>query len=477
MNVTKSSIISNLFWKFSERMGSQVVSFVVSVVLARLLLPEEFGLIAMVMVFITIANVFVTSGMGNALIQKKDADNLDFSSIFFLNLGISIVLYVIIFVSAPIVAKFYGFEMLTPVMRVLGLSIIVAAINTVQQAYVARNMIFKKFFYSTLGGTLASAVVGIVMAYKGYGVWALVAQYMTNTIVNTIVLWFTVKWRPQLQFSIKRVKGLFSFGWKLLGAGLLTTLNNQLSQLIIGKMYTSSDLAFYNRGLQFPSLIITNINSTISAVMFPVVSTVQDDLERLKTLTRLTIRASSYFVFPMMMGLAVVAEPLIVLLLTEKWLFCVPYLRIGCFVYTTHIIQIAIQNAMQALGRTDIYLKMDIVRQGLYISILISIMKYGVMAIALASVIIGLFSIVMVAIVSKRMIAYGYREHIHDNLPIIIASSIMGLVVYIFQFIGLSNIITLCIQIPVGIILYILLSMLFKLEGFDLTVEYLKKIR
>lgn len=475
--IAKSSIISNLFWKFSERIGAQVVSFVVTVVLARLLLPAEYGLIAMVTVFITIANAFVSSGIGIALIQKKDADNLDFSSIFFLNICLSIILYSIIFASAPIVANFYGYKVLTPVMRVMGLIVIVAAMQTVQQAYVSRNLIFKKFFFSTLGGTLVSAVAGIVMAFMGFGLWALVVQYMLDTTVNTIILWFTVKWRPQAQFSIKRVKSLFFFGWKLLCAGLLNTLAGQLGQLVIGKMYTSSDLAYYNKGLQIPALIMDNINTSISAVMFSVVSKTQDDLERLKTLTRQTIRVSSYFVFPMMIGLAVVAEPLVKLLLTEKWIFCAPYLRIGCFAYAVQIIQIAIQNAIMALGRSDVFLKMDIIRKVLFVLLLLFVMKHGVMAIALISIATGTISVIMVAIVSNHMIAYSYREHIHDNLPILFASLIMGVMVYLLNFLGFSDIITMCIQVPVGIISYLLLSKLFMFEGFALTVEYLNKFK
>ena len=474
---SKSSIISNIFWKFAERAGAQVISFIVTIVLARLLSPAEFGLIAMVTVFIAIANVFVSSGFGSALIQKKDADNLDYSSVFFLNIGLSIILYGIIFMSAPIVANFYGYEILTPVMRVLGLRLILAAINTVQQAYVARNMIFKKFFYATLGGTLVSAIVGITMAYMGFGVWALVAQYMVNTTVDTIVLWFTVKWRPQLQFSIIRVKSLFSFGWKLLFAGLLNTLSNQSRQLIIGKMYSPSDLAYYNKGLQFPALITTNINTSISAVMFPVVSKAQDDLERLKMLTRKFIRVSSYFIFPMMMGLAMVAEPFIKLLLTEKWLPCVPYLRIFCFSHAIIIMQIAIQNAIMARGRSDVFLKMDIASKVLGIMLLIFVMRQGVMAIALISIVTGTFNVVMKVIVSKHMIGYTYLEHLLDNAPILAVSAIMGAAVYLINLLGFSSIITMCIQIPLGIVIYLLLSLLFKLEGFTFVVGYVKTLK
>ena len=474
---SKSNIIPNMFWKFAERTGAQGVSFVVAIVLARLLSPAEFGLIAMVTVFISIANVFVASGFGSALIQKKDVDNLDYSSIFFLNIGLSIMLYGIIFVSAPIVANFYGYEILTPVMRVLGLRLILAAINTVQQAYVARNMIFKKFFYATLGGTLMSGIVGIVMAYMGFGVWALVAQYMVNTTVDTIVLWFTVKWRPQLQFSIIRVKSLFSFGWKLLFAGLLDTLNSQSRQLIIGKMYSPSDLAYYNKGLQFPALIMVNINTSISAVMFPVVSKVQNDMNLLKELTRKSIRVSSYFIFPMMMGMAVVAEPMVRVLLTEKWIMTVPYLRIFCFTHAIIIMQIAMQNAIMARGRSDVFLKMDIISKVLGITLLICVMRQGVMAIALISIVTGTFNVVMKAIVSKRMICYTYREHLSDNVPILIGATIMGAAVYLINLLGFSSIITMCIQIPLGIVIYLLLSLLFKLEGFTFVVGYVKTLK
>jgi len=473
--ISKPSIVSNMFWKFAERTGAQAISLVVSIVLARLLSPNEFGLIAMVTVFISIANVFVSSGIGVSLIQKKNADNLDFSSVFFFNIGFSLILYGVIFISAPMVANFYGFEILSPVMRVIGLHVILASINNVQHAYVSRRMIFKKFFYATLGGTIFSAVVGIGLAYRGYGVWALVAQRLTNATVDTIILWFTVKWRPQMQFSVIRLKTLFSFGWKLLVAGLLNTVNTNIRQLIIGKMYLSSDLAYYNRGQQFPALIMKNINTTISSVMFPALSGIQDDIKRLKEMTRKTIRISSYLVFPMMIGLVVVAEPLVELVLTEKWLETVPYMRIACYTYAVIIMQIAIQNAINAIGRSDVFLKMDVISKVIGIILLISVMQRGVMAIALTSVITGTFNMVMKAIVSKHMFNYTYREYLSDNLPILFASVIMGVVVYTINLLDFSSFVTMCIQIPLGIIIYILLSLLFKLEGFTFIRMYMKK--
>jgi len=470
--ISKSSIISNMLWKFSERTGAQVVSFIVSIVIARILLPAEYGLIAMVSVFITIANVFVSSGFGSALIQKKDVDNLDYSSIFYFSIGVSIVLYIIIFVSAPIIAKFYGYTVLTPVMRVLGLRLILAGINNVQQAYVARNMIFKRFFYSTLIGTVVSAVVGIFMAYKGFGIWALVAQFMVSSILDTFIIWFTVKWRPHLQFSIMRVKILFSFGWKLLLAGLLDTLNTESRTLIIGKMYSPSDLAYYSKGLQMPALIMANINASISAVMFPAVSKVQNDIERLKMLTRKSISVSSYFVFPLLMGLAVIAEPLVRVLLTDKWIMAVPYVRIFCFTHAIIIMQIAMQNAILARGRSDVFLKMDIITKVISIVLLICVINMGVMAIALSSLVTGTFNVIMKAFVSRRIFGYGIREHIADNVPILFAASIMGTAIYMINLLGFSSLITMSIQIPLGIIIYLLFSMIFKLEGYVFVLAY-----
>ena len=289
-----NEVFSGLFWKFSERMSSQIVSFVISILLARLLSPDEYGVISLILIFITIAEVFVTNGLGSALIQKIDANNVEFSSVFYLNIVFSIFLYLIIYFCSPYIALFYGSEVLLPTLRVLGLRIPIAAVNSVQQAYVSKKMMFKKFFFSTLFGTLISGFIGVFMAYSGYGVWALVGQYLTNTIVNTVVLWFTVKWRPSLVFSWSKVSSLISYGWKILLSSLLDTGYNQLRGLIIGIKYTSSDLAYYNRGQQYPQLVVVNINSTISSVLFPTISQHQNDLTMVRSMTRRAIKTSSY---------------------------------------------------------------------------------------------------------------------------------------------------------------------------------------
>lgn len=272
MNTVKNSILKNFIWRFAERCGAQLVTFIVSIVLARILAPEDYGTIALVTVFTTILQVFVDSGLGTALIQKKDADDLDFSSVFYFNFAVCLILYLGMFIAAPFIAKFYNDVSLTPVVRVISLTIVMSGIKGIQQAYVSRHMMFKRFFFSTIGGTIFSAFFGIALAYAGFGVWALVAQQLSNTVIDTLILWLTVKWRPKLMFSWTRLKGLLKFGWKLLVSALLDTGYSNLRNLIIGKMYSSSDLAFYNQADKFPKVIVTNINTSIDSVLLPTMS-------------------------------------------------------------------------------------------------------------------------------------------------------------------------------------------------------------
>ncbi|MEG2288200.1 MAG: lipopolysaccharide biosynthesis protein, partial [Ruthenibacterium sp.] len=309
--IDKNSALKNFIWRFAERCGAQLVTFIVSIVLARILAPEDYGQIALITVFTTIMQVFVDSGLGTALIQKKDANDLDFSSVFYFNFVICLVLYVVMFVAAPFIAGFYGDSSLTPIIRVISLTIIISGVKGIQQSYVSRNMLFKRFFYSTLGGTIFSAFLGIALAYTGFGVWAIVAQQLSNTAIDTLILWLTVKWRPKRMFSWRRLKGLLSFGWKMLASSLLDTVYNNVQSLIIGKMYSSSDLAYYVQGQKFPNVIVTNINTSIDSVLLPTMASAQDDADRVKSMTRRAIKTSTYIMAPLMMGLAFCAEPIV----------------------------------------------------------------------------------------------------------------------------------------------------------------------
>ena len=270
----RGKVTSGLFWTYAERILAQGVTAVVSIVLARLLAPDDYGIISIVSIFISICEVFVTSGFGNALVQKKEADDLDFSSIFYFSLGIAAVLYAGLFLSAPLIANFYGNGLLGPVIRVLGVRLLLSSVNSVQRAYVSKRMAFRKFFRATIFGTVVSAAAGIAMACLGFGVWALVAQYLTNSLIDTVVLFFSIEWRPKRMFSLERMKGLVSYGWKMLASSLLEAVYNNLRSLIIGKKYSEADLAFYDKGKHFPELIVLNINSSISSVIFPAIANV-----------------------------------------------------------------------------------------------------------------------------------------------------------------------------------------------------------
>ncbi len=462
----KSKVFSGLFWKFSERIIAQLVTFIVSVVLARILAPTDYGSIALITVFITIADVFVTNGFGSALIQKKIADNIDFSTVFYFNIVFSICLYIILYISAPHIANFYNNEILCDAVRVLSIRIPIAAINSVQQAYVSRNMLFKRFFWSTFFGTITSGVVGMILAYNGFGIWALVAQYLTNTIIDTIVLWFTVKWRPILTFSISRLKGLFKYGWKLLCSGLLDTGYNQLRSLVIGKVYSSQDLAYYNKGDQLPNLLVVNINTSISSVLFPAISKYQDDKNKVKDMTRRAIKISSYVMWPLMIGLAVIAEPLITILLTDKWISCVPYLRIACLSYAFWPIHTANLEAMKAVGRSDLFLKLELVKKTIGIAVILCVMRWGVIAIALSALFISLISSIINAYPNKGLLKYGYLEQLKDILPSVLLSIFMGIAIIPIGLMIHNDWILMILQIVVGILIYLIGSIIFKFDSF-----------
>lgn len=465
---------SGLFWKFGERITAQLISLIVSVILARLLSPEEYGAIALVMVFITLANVFVSSGLGSALIQKENADNLDFSSILYINLLLSVILYGIIFVLAPYIANFYKLPVMKSALRILGIRIIVAAVNSVQQAYVSRNMMFKRFFWSTLFGTLISGVVGVTMAYCGFGVWALVAQYLTNTCTDTVVLWFTVRWRPERRCSWIRAKGLISYGWKLLVSALLDTGYNQLRSLIIGKIYSSENLAYYNQGDKYPSLIVTNINSSISSVLFPAMAQYQNEPKRVKQMTRRAIQISSYVMWPLMIGLGIVADSLVRIILTEKWLPCVPFLRIFCFTYGLWPIHTANLQALNAMGRSDLFLKLEIIKKIIGLLTLVAVMHFGALAIAWSLVVSGVISSFINVAPNIKLLNYKYTEQLKDLLPPLILACMMGIVIYPIGRLHLSDVIIVALQIVIGGIIYISLSIITKQQSFLYLVGLVK---
>lgn len=458
-----------------ERGGNQAIQFIVQIVLARLLLPEDFGIIALVLIFTQIAAVFVQSGLNTALIQKKDADEVDFSSVFYLSLIIACLLYSCLFFASPYIAAFYGLPQIIPVFRVLSITLIFGAFNSIQNAVISRNLQFKKLFFSSTGAILISGSVGIAMAYAGFGVWALVGQQISNQLLLTLIMWFAVRWRPRSVFSFRKVKALFSYGWKLLVSSLLNTIYLELRSLIIGKMFSATMLGFYNRGKQFPSVIVSNIDGSIQSVMFPVFASQQENRSRVKDMMRRAIVTSSFIIFPMVVGLAVIAEPLVKLLLTEKWLPCVPFLQIYCATYALMPIHTANLQVINAIGRSDIFLKLEIIKKIIGLSILAVTVFYGVYAIALGGALSSIISSFVNAYPNKHLINYSYKEQINDIMPSFLLSLAMGAIVYSVKWLGLSTLLTLTVQVITGIVLYVGMAWLFKLECFKYLVATVRE--
>lgn len=473
MNYT-TKVAGNFIWRFAERSGAQLVTFIVSIVLARLLAPEDYGIVALVTVFTTILQVFVDSGLGTALIQKKDTDDLDFSSVFYFNFAVCLILYLVMFVAAPFIAGFYNDVSLIPIIRVISLTIVISGIKGIQQSYVSRNMLFKRFFFSTIGGTIFSAFLGIGLAYAGFGVWAIVAQQLSNTAIDTLILWLTVKWRPKKMFSWKRLKNLLSFSWKLLVSALLDTVYNNFRNLIIGKFYSSADLAYYNQGEKFSKIIVTNINNSIDSVLLPTLANEQDNKERVKNMTRRAIKTSTYIMAPLMMGLAFCATPIVQLVLTDKWLSCVPYLQIFCITYMFWPIHTANLNAINAMGRSDYFLKLEIAKKSIGMVLLLLTMNMGVREMAYSLLISTLTSMIINSWPNRKLLGYSFKEQIIDILPGILLALVMGITISFVRLFRISSIAMLVIQIPLGTAIYIGGSYVLKIESFEYLCEIVK---
>lgn len=472
--ITKNKVVSSMIWKFLERCGFQFVQFFLSIILARLLTPSDYGVIALILVFTQISNVFISSGFGTALIQKKDSDELDFSSVFYLSLFVAFVCYFILFFLAPTIAKFYNNELLIGYIRVVAISLFFSAINGVQGTYVSKKMQFKRFFFSSMGAVLGSGIIGVILAYNGFGVWALVMQHVFSGFFSFVILWFTVKWRPKLIFSFARVKTLFSFGWKLLCSGLLDTVFKNIYSLIVGRIYKSQVLGYFNRGQQFPQVIASNLNGSIQSVMLPTLSANNDNPSEVKKITRRSISTSAFVLMPCMFGLAAVAEPLVKVLLTDKWLPCVPFLQLACISYALYPIHTANLTGINALGRSDIFLKLEIIKKCVTVLNILITLPFGIYAMAIGQVVSGFISTFINAYPNKKLMGYSYFEQWKDLIPSFVLSIVMAGIVWVMKFISIAPLLLLIIQIIVGIIVYVVLAKLFKLEVYNYFVNTLK---
>ena len=471
----KKAAASFLF-KLTESVGTQGISFVVSVILARLLDPSDYGVLTMLTVFIAVSQVFVQSGLNTALIQKKDVDETDLSSVFYVSLLIAAALYALLFFLAPAIGAFFGMDALSPVLRVLALVLLPGALVSVQNAVIARQMAFRRLMAASLLSTALSGAVGIGMAAAGLGYWALVGQQLTNQLALALVLLRMVKWRPRALFSWARVRVLIRFGWKLLASSLLETGYNNLRTAVIGKQYAQETLGFYNRGKQFPELVMNAVNGSIQSVMLPVLSDEQDDMLRMKQMMRRSVMVSSFLVLPMMAGLAAVAEPLIRLLLTDKWLPCVPFLQICCIDFAFYPIHTANLQAINAMGRSDVFLRLELIKKSYGLAILAaSVLLFdSVYAIAWGAVVSTLLAAVVNASPNRRLLGYGYLEQMRDVLPAMGLSLIMFLAVSALRRLPLAPFPLLVCQTAAGVVIYGALSLLLRLESMRYLTDMLR---
>ena len=471
-----SKVASNFLWRFFERFGAQMLNIVVGIILARKLGPGPSGQIAVVLAVINILKVFADSGMANALIQKKDPDDLDFSSVFFFNLIFSLLLYLGLFFAAPAIARFYHEDSYVAILRVLGILVVISGLYNVQLAYVSKTMQFKRFFFATLGGTVFSGALSIAMVYLGFGIWSLVALQLSNFAVNTLILWFTVNWRPKMMFSALRLRKLLSFGWKLLAASFLDTLYLQIYSLVIGRRYPKEELGQFDKGRNWPDQITTSINASLDSVLLPVLSAEQDNVHTLREMTRRAIKTSSFIMMPMMAGLAACATPLVRLLLKEQWLPCVPYMQIFCAIYAFYPLHTANLNAIKAMGRSDIFLKLEVVKKILETSVLLITLRYGVLAMALGQLFCDILAQLINAWPNKKLLNYPYWTQLKDLMPCLLLSLAMAGCVLAVQLLGLHDLLTLVIQILLGVVIYVLGAKLLKLDSFDYILNMVKTI-
>lgn len=473
----KEKALTSVIWKFLERVGAQLVSLIVSIILARKLDPNDYSVIGIVTIFFTFANLLISGGLNSALIQKKDADREDYSTVLHISVIMSLFIYLILFISAPYIAQLYQQEILTTMIRVMGISLPITAIKSIWCAYISSNFQFKKFFFATIGGTILSAVIGIVLAYNGAGAWALVAQQMTNTIVDTIILIISTKIHIVFKISFVKLKVLFKYGWKVFVASILGGVYSEVIPLTIGVKYKSADLAFYTKGRGFPNLITTVTTNTFSAVLFPALAKVQSDKQRLLNGTRTFIRVTSFFMFPLMLGFFAIAENFVLVVLTEKWLPAVPYIRIFCIALMFEMIHVGNCETIKAMGKSGTYLIMEIIKK---VSYFITIILFLLLSntperLALAFIVCTFIAIIVNSIPNIKLLGYKIRYQILDLLPNLLTSMVMCVAVFLVTKINVSNIVQLMLQIIVGALVYFVLNVLIKNSSLTYIVNTIKE--
>ena len=470
---SKNSLTNNFIWSLAEKTGRYGITFLTSIVLARILEPEEFGVTAIVTVLITLANVFVQNGFGFAIIQKKDATDKEFTFVLLFNVVVSIGIYLLIFIIAPIAERYYEMEGLSTIIRVMSISVIVAAVGNIQQAYVSKRLEFKKLFFSTFSAVMISGIAGVVMALTGYGVWSLVVQHLLYSVVSTIALTVSSGMKMEKGVSFSECKDTLSLGWKFLLTSLIMTIGSEIRTLVIGKLYSPTDLAYVNKGQRLTNAPMTVVQSSITAVMYPVLAKHQDSTERIRDIVRRFAQVSSFVIFPVLFGMAAVADYLVPVLLTNKWIESVQYVVIYCFIWLLNPIQMAHIQAIKAVGKGNVLVALEIVKSFVSLGILaISVVMFdSIQAIVIGLLIAETICTLLICPIGKKLFRYSFRMQIGDIILPLFLSAVMFVLVKTVGLLNINAFFTLILQVIVGIIGYVGLSCLLKPKGFDVAIQ------
>jgi teichuronic acid exporter len=472
MSSLKQKTVSGLIWSFVDTMAGQGITFIVGIILARLLSPREFGLIGMLTVFIAVSESFINSGFSSALIRKKDCTNTDFSTVFYFNLAAGILFFILLYLSAPAISSFFDEPELTSIIQVMGVVLIIDSLTIIQRTILTKRIDFKLQARISIIASIGSGVVAIAMAFNGFGVWALVAQRLVKQGLNSLFLWIWNRWKPMLVFSTESFKELFGFGSKLLISGLIDTIYRNVYYLIIGKFFSAQELGYYTRADSFKNLPSQNLNSIVSRVTYPVLSTLQDDIPRLRNNYQKLIRSVMFITFILMLGMAAVAEPMIHTLIGAKWESAIIYLQMLCFVgmmYPLHALNL---NMLQVQGRSDLFLKLEIIKKIIAIPTIVIGVFFGIKMMVVGMMINTLIAYYLNSYWSGRFIGYSFMQQVKDILPSFFLALIMGISVYILgELLPFSYLVNLIIQILFGALFIFMFCEITKFKDYIFVKE------
>ncbi|MDO9630123.1 MAG: lipopolysaccharide biosynthesis protein [Acholeplasmataceae bacterium] len=471
----KNATITGFIWRLSQNFGTQFINFGIQIVLARILLPETYGIIALTAIFSAIANVLIQGAFSSSIVQRKKITDLELSSVFYLSVMLSLVFFGMMFAVSPFVANFYNEPLLEAVLRVQAINIVIGSLYTVHQSLMIRHMQYKKGFFSGLAGTIAQGVIGITLALNGYGVWALVFSTLANNIITSLIVIMLVKWKPKLEFSLSSVKSLFDYGSKIFIINFMNAIYTNLLSLFIGKIYDSERLGYYNKGYSFPVLIMINVDGAINTVLFSSLSKMQDDPEGGLKVLRRSMKMSMFLSAPAMLGLVAVAEPMISFLLTDKWLPSVPFLRIialGCLIWPLS----ARMQAINAIGRSDVALKLNIALRVIGVIFIIIFSRFNIYVLVLSTIVGEFIIAVILSFVIDKMIGYKVKDQLMDILPSLALAGFMAVIVWSITLLNLSDLITLTTQLFSGAMLYLAFALLFKMESLTYLIQTAKSM-